>query len=557
MSWDRSGHSFAFSADSQSKAIVLDPDHPEHRVGLGPEPGMDFVALSPDGRFVATSTWHPTLVKVWDARTGQFLRGLARNSHAPVFSPDGRWLAVHEDGAYRLYEVGTWRPGPTIPMDWVTGRVAFSADGRLLAFLDKSTGLVKLYSIARARVVATLQPPDFDDVNWIAFRPDGAQLAVATYAQTVQLWDLRVIRSRLRSLGLDWDASEPLAPDRSSEAHDPLIVRIEGGQPTLPTALVPSTPEQQIERLRAVVRTNPKNASVWFYLGELLWQRDRRNEAIDAFQEAVRNDGDKQAAYRFRLGIALRDAGRLEEALEAFRAIRKLKPGDDTAGFLNGESLLGAGRLDEAAAAFRELAADLAKAVAKEPDSSRARHSLGVALLLAGDREGYRRACASVIEHFGDPESVRSSDVPRACLLAPDAVPDFRVPLRMAEASLKPQAFAWTYYTLALAHLRAGQPADAIKQAQQSLALDPNWHAKALNTLVIALAYAQLGDTKKARYTLDPIRPTPGASPRNRESAQVFGPTAAWWDRADFLVLSREADSLLGTPVSSPGPPKP
>ncbi|HYT78086.1 MAG TPA: WD40 repeat domain-containing protein, partial [Actinomycetota bacterium] len=62
----------------------------------GPDVGPLAVAVSPDGRLVAT-THNDGTVRMWDAATGEELHVL-RGHRGPVahatFSPDGRWLAT-------------------------------------------------------------------------------------------------------------------------------------------------------------------------------------------------------------------------------------------------------------------------------------------------------------------------------------------------------------------------------------------------------------------------------------------------------------------------------
>src|SRR3954470_10252698 len=54
------------------------------------------IAASPDGKLLATGSWHDKTVRLWDAATGRELRrcGEARHSvYSVAFSPDGKLLA--------------------------------------------------------------------------------------------------------------------------------------------------------------------------------------------------------------------------------------------------------------------------------------------------------------------------------------------------------------------------------------------------------------------------------------------------------------------------------
>ena len=69
------------------------------------------------------------------------------------------------------------------------------------------------------------------------------------------------------------------------------------------------------------------------------------------------------------------------------------------------DALLRAGRVDEAIATSRELVPLLRLAIDRSPDDPSLRHRLALALVLAGDREGYRRACAATLERFVAPRA--------------------------------------------------------------------------------------------------------------------------------------------------------
>ncbi len=88
------------------------------------------------------------------------------------------------------------------------GQVAFSPDQKLMA-LELAPGVIHLKEAATGRTVARLEDPFGDRSTWMAFTPDGRRLVVtARYAKTAHLWNLALIRTQLKAMGLDWDWPE-------------------------------------------------------------------------------------------------------------------------------------------------------------------------------------------------------------------------------------------------------------------------------------------------------------------------------------------------------------
>jgi WD40 repeat protein len=225
-------------------AVVMHRDRPGRWRPLGPHPDTRSVAVSPDGRWVATGTHgdRGTRVKVWDARAGRLEKDLdVESPSAAVFSPDGRWLMTNGDGT-RLWRVGSWRPGPLL--DALRQPAAFSPDGRLLA-VTQPQGWVRLVEVDTAREVARLEGPHQERSEAICFSPDGTQLVVKTHQTTFHVWDLRLIRRRLGEMGLDWDQPSYPAPARDVKPGRlrPLQVEIDPGAfgaPARPGAAKPT-----------------------------------------------------------------------------------------------------------------------------------------------------------------------------------------------------------------------------------------------------------------------------------------------------------------------------
>ena len=205
-SLDAAGRTIAVVDPGRRRVAVVPLDGRSAPAILDDQPDLMSVALSPDGRWVATGTWHGTSgAKVWDARDGGEPRLLVRGDARVAFSPDGRWLVTGTADEYRFWEVATWRPGLTKPRDQVglPGPMAFTPDGRMFAIASTNWD-VRLIDPATGRDLAKLTAPDPQPISWIDISPDGGHLAVGCDSRQVQLWDMHLVRRQLAGMGLDW-----------------------------------------------------------------------------------------------------------------------------------------------------------------------------------------------------------------------------------------------------------------------------------------------------------------------------------------------------------------
>ncbi|RKU21633.1 hypothetical protein C6499_21790 [Candidatus Poribacteria bacterium] len=134
-----------------------------------------------------------TSVSNADDLTVTYAYSLYSGSESVAFSPDGKYIATGDgDG-----DVGFWEVGDDEPIDYVNlggevQGVAFSPDGRHLA-AEGSDGnvIVWLLDVAtRTTVSGTYVHDDADNINSIAYSPDGNYVAVAVDLQWAFLWDL-------------------------------------------------------------------------------------------------------------------------------------------------------------------------------------------------------------------------------------------------------------------------------------------------------------------------------------------------------------------------------
>jgi hypothetical protein len=235
-----SGGTFAFVATPEGTKLV------------GPLDFCSYVAVSPDGEWLATGDHLKNGVQVWRLHDATEAAHLAVDGSVDVaFSPDGKWLMT-VPAPCLLWAVGTWRE----PMR-IGGRgLCFSPDGRLVVVQD-DTGVLRLVDIKSGRALARLESPDRCQVRAASFSADGSRLVITTPdGPAIHVWDLRAIRHRLAEMGLDWEAPPFSHDDPASPALPPLPpLKFDYG-PHLRTAyLDPGISEPFIAELeRALVR---------------------------------------------------------------------------------------------------------------------------------------------------------------------------------------------------------------------------------------------------------------------------------------------------------------
>jgi WD40 repeat protein len=209
--------------------LVLHADRPDPPVRLGPQEDARAVAVSPDGRWVATGSFGGLGVQVWDARTGQGVATLLpQEGRVRVcFSPDGRWLATRGNGV-RLWAVGSWREGPSL--GGIPGAAfAFAPAGPLLA-METGYGVVRLVDPDTGRDYARLEDPDQVRAVWACFSPDGTRLLTSGGGDGawIRAWDLAAVRRQLAGRGLDWDP--PAGAPAATGAAAPPRVTVDAGE---------------------------------------------------------------------------------------------------------------------------------------------------------------------------------------------------------------------------------------------------------------------------------------------------------------------------------------
>jgi WD40 repeat protein/serine/threonine protein kinase len=168
------------------------------------------LSYSPDGRTLAGLGEDPKVVTLWDARTHEVsarLTGHEGDVHSVAFSRDGRLLA--STGRDRIIRVWDLAAGTSRVMRGHTDEVftaVFHPDGRRIASGGRDRA-VWLWDVATGEAVARL--PGHADYVWsLDFNADGSSLVSGSGDSTVRLWDTFPLRRR-------YQARDEAGPPRS------------------------------------------------------------------------------------------------------------------------------------------------------------------------------------------------------------------------------------------------------------------------------------------------------------------------------------------------------
>jgi tetratricopeptide (TPR) repeat protein len=199
---------------------------------------------------------------------------------------------------------------------------------------------------------------------------------------------------------------------------------------------------------------------------------------------------------------------------------------------------------------WAKAADDYARASALIPDNIDLRYLHALTRVGAGDPTGYRRACAALLDRFGQ------GDLPHlACwvlVLAPDAVKDRHRPVHLAEALLrKDPKSGWAPTILGAALYRAGRLAESVQRLTEASAaweqagVKPPLFSPAYTWFLLAMAHQRLGHAVQARLWQDRAQ--------KRMEQETKDPRSLPWNRRLTLqLLHREAEQMVGAPAIDP-----
>jgi tetratricopeptide (TPR) repeat protein len=444
-------------------------------VQLGPHPQIARTAISPDGRWVATSTYWgvQSTIKVWDAITGQLVRDLPGEGHngdaRVAFSPDGRWLVLGTPREYRFHEVGSWQPGRPRPRERADASVAplaFAPDGSILAILQNPR-LVQLIDVARGEELASLVSSDPWRIGHLAFSPDGSQISAACGDGVIQVWNLRYLRQQLADLGLDWDLPPYPPPDDEHQAK-PLEIRVDLGKPGPPAK--PPEPgktdklRQDVDEQTRAIARNPGDAEAHSRRGRLYYLLNEFAKARDDLDRAIALQPDHSEAHHYR-GHVHERSGQAQKAIDDFSAALEGQPRNAHLYYARGRNLM---RLEDYAKALEDLNRALELGLPSKSEQASVCNGLAW-IQVAGPMK------------FRDPDKA--------------------LPLAQKAVGLAPDNRAYCH-TLGVVQYRLGRYTKAVAALEQAVKNNKG-QATAFDLYFLAMCHHHLDDAARARDCYD------------------------------------------------------
>ncbi len=169
---------------------------------LLPMPMCNFASVTPDGKWAAACPWagHDSDLVVWELSSGREAVRLKQTLAAVQFTRDGRWLVSLTGTRLECRAVGTWQTVSQLPLERSPPGLALSPDSRWCA-AHQGIQRILISELPQFRPVVTL---DTGMERPVCFSPDNALLLTHRSDGQFCVWNLRLMREELATMGLQW-----------------------------------------------------------------------------------------------------------------------------------------------------------------------------------------------------------------------------------------------------------------------------------------------------------------------------------------------------------------
>jgi WD40 repeat protein/serine/threonine protein kinase/Flp pilus assembly protein TadD len=517
------------------------------------------VLFSPDGKTLVAGARSSSVI-VWDVTSTQqkmvvWLDREEARTGSIAFSPDGKILATgSSNGKIRLWNVDGWQLQATLKgHSEAIHAMAFSPDSKTLA--AGSADKLRLWDVATGQERITLKGHT-GDISCLAFARDGNTLATGSQDGTVRLWRA-AIDPEAKAFRTDFDPDDPESPAALAEVVNRLyhVGRAEESKQAIDQ--IAAKASAQLEKHAGAFASgadDPKKLAAlapyyhsrgMAYLGQSYFGLNRLDKAAADLTKAIELDPDASLYWAHR-GNAQYQMKKWDKAVADLSKALELSGGYAWVWVRRGDAYAELGKWEEATA-------DFAKALEQQKNDPTRSYYLALTFLRRPDFAAYRKLCADMIGRFA---SVAKTDSTHfavwTCVLAPDAVADWKVPLRLATAVLVDNSKSNLALSLHGALLyRAGQFEEALKRLTEAERTykpdDDQWSTIAFNWLFLALAHQRLGHAEEAKKWHDKAVQWIDLEMRKRNETAAFFLRLTWDRRLTLQLLCRESEELLRT----------
>ncbi len=550
------------------------------------EPGVWRMALSPDGKTIVTGSLDKT-ARQWDAASGQPVGPPMQHSEsvgAVAFSPDGkRILTGSSDKTAQLWDAASGQPigGRLTHSDTVLS-VAFSPDGKTI-LTGSGDRTARRWNAATGR---SLGPPleHLGNVNSVAFSPDGKKILTGSNDKTARQWDAAtgeplgpplahlgggvfsvafspdgktILTGSLDGTARLWDAAtgQPIGPPMrqasSTQGSRLSVLYTQDGRSLVtsdfgaarqwaaPEALPDDVP-RLVAWVEAITGLELDEQGSIRVLNRTDWlARRSRLEQLGGpppADPAPRLDPTVYGGDPSARGDAWKEQGLWDRAASAYAEAIRARPLNSAVRLSLARLFLERGQLDRAARL-------LAEAVRMIPDDLDLHRGLCCALLLSGDRAGWRRSNAALLDRTLQTTNWVTADaVAWSCVLAPNGTADPEAPIRMVDAAIRGLSDdssnsllskSWHLNALGAALYRAGRCDEAVHCLEEYIRVR-GAASQPRECAFLAMAHQRLGHRDLALHWL-------GRLPNHRPRADPD----QFWQEVEIRLLRGEADALI------------